>query len=285
MSGVSPGLLVVALALPTFGFLIRFLRWDLYLRALGNVVPRGVHLRIYVAGFALTTTPGKVGENLRAVYLEPFGVSYSQSLAAFVAERMADLVAVILLSALAGRLVGAHAWTVGAAVGLTLAGLLLLRNPRLARALQEKAPLTGWVGRVLQGVGRAVAAARELLSPRLLVAGALVAVLAWGSEGLAFALLAQSVGISIPTFSAIGVFAVATLLGAVSFLPGGVGPTEGVMVGLLVVSGASVPEAAAATVLARAVTLWWAVLLGMIAMLGMTQPARAGASKPEGGQT
>jgi uncharacterized protein (TIRG00374 family) len=86
------------------------------------------------------------------------------------------------------------------------------------------------------------------------------------------AFLWQAMGIDVRTTTAMGVFAVATLLGAISFVPRGVGPTEAVMGGLLVVAGASVPDAAAATLLTRVVTLWWVVLLGVVATLGLTTP-------------
>jgi hypothetical protein len=40
-------------------------------------------------------------------------------------------------------------------------------------------------------------------------------------------------------------------------------------VGLLIVAGAGLPEATAATLLVRAATLWWAVLLGILALMGL----------------
>jgi uncharacterized protein (TIRG00374 family) len=121
-------------------------------------------------------------------------------------------------------------------------------------------------------VGRALAAASKLLSPRLLTAGVGIALLAWGAEALTFALVVREVGIEIPVLAGMGIFAVATLLGAVSFLPGGVGATEAVMAALLVVAGGTFPEAAAAILIIRVVTLWWAVLLGVVSILGLGAP-------------
>jgi uncharacterized protein (TIRG00374 family) len=54
----------------------------------------------------------------------------------------------------------------------------------------------------------------------------------------------------------------------VSMLPGGLGVAEGSLTGLLVALGTALPEAAAATLLIRAATLWLAVALGA-ATLGL----------------
>jgi uncharacterized membrane protein YbhN (UPF0104 family) len=40
----------------------------------------------------------------------------------------------------------------------------------------------------------------------------------------------------------------------------------------LVLAGGSVPEATAATLLVRATTLWWAVLIGAGALMGLGTP-------------
>ena len=52
------------------------------------------------------------------------------------------------------------------------------------------------------------------------------------------------------------------LAGALSFMPGGLGGAEAVMVGLLVWAGIGDAEALVATVLIRLSTLWFAVGIG-----------------------
>jgi uncharacterized protein (TIRG00374 family) len=221
LRSLPAGFLVMAVALPTLAFLFRFLRWDYYLRALGHALPPARHLQIYLAGFSLTATPGKVGENLRALYLRPRGVPMSHSVAAFTAERLGDLVAMLLLSGLAFGLVGEYRWALVGSVAVTLAGLVVMRHPGVAAKLQSRADDSRWAGRALAGVGRALAAASTLLSPRLLTAGVGIALLAWGAEALTFALIAREVGIEIPVLAGMGIFAVATLHGGCVVPAGG----------------------------------------------------------------
>ena len=52
------------------------------------------------------------------------------------------------------------------------------------------------------------------------------------------------------------------LVGSLSFLPGGLGTNEAVMIGLLVMNGLPEVAAVSATLICRLATLWFAVALG-----------------------
>jgi uncharacterized protein (TIRG00374 family) len=58
-------------------------------------------------------------------------------------------------------------------------------------------------------------------------------------------------------------------------MPGGLGGTEAVMVGLLVWKGMPGADAVAATVLIRLATLWFAVGLGALMLMRCRRDARA----------
>jgi uncharacterized protein (TIRG00374 family) len=55
------------------------------------------------------------------------------------------------------------------------------------------------------------------------------------------------------------------LIGALSFIPGGLGSTEAAMVLMLSLLGMGVSSAIAATIVCRVATLWFAVALGFCA--------------------
>jgi uncharacterized protein (TIRG00374 family) len=76
------------------------------------------------------------------------------------------------------------------------------------------------------------------------------------------------------------IYAAASLFGAVTLLPGGLGATEGTITSLTqLLVGANATIATAATLLVRVCTLWLAMVLGGVALviLGRTdQPADLG---------
>jgi uncharacterized protein (TIRG00374 family) len=65
---------------------------------------------------------------------------------------------------------------------------------------------------------------------------------------------------------ALFIYAFSMLVGALSFLPGGLGGAEATMVALLMLNHIAQPQAVAATILIRLATLWFAVVLGVIAL-------------------
>jgi uncharacterized membrane protein YbhN (UPF0104 family) len=262
--GLAGVLLALGLSLLNYG--LRFLRWQTYLRTLGHRVPWEHSLQIYLAGFALTTTPGKAGEAFRGVLLKRRGVPYPDSLAAFFSERLSDLLAIVLLTlfgltlypeARALILMGALL-TLIALAGLSHRGWMLRWRARLA--LRPK------LGAYVRHLFDVLLQARQCHRPTVLLAATLLSVIGWGAEALAFFMMLYWLGLEVPLGFAVFVFALSMLAGALSLMPGGLGSTEGVMAALLIWHGVGAPDAIAATVLIRLTTLWFAVGIGLVAV-------------------
>src|SRR5262249_48620202 len=110
----------LALVLASSNYLVRFAKWHYYLGRLGITIPRSRSLCIFLAGFTLTVTPGKIGEVVKSYFLrESDGVPMARTAPVVVAERMTDLIALILLAA-----TGALSYEVGRR-GLVLGGGLV----------------------------------------------------------------------------------------------------------------------------------------------------------------
>ena len=262
---VGPVMLAGLLALSLTNYLLRFLRWARYLALLDAPVAWRINLDAYFSGFALTTSPGKLGEMLRSVLLKPHGVPAAASIAAFFAERASDLLAILVLTA-----VGLWAYAPARpVVGLALAGvgvaLLLVQWTALITAIDRwaLAKPRKWAKLVVR-LCEIVLHFRRCFSLSAMSMGLVIGVIAWFSEGLGFWWLLNALGHPLPLATAVFIYAFAMLVGGLSFLPGGLGSSEAVMIGLLALNG--FPEAAAvtATLICRLATLWFAVALGAV---------------------
>ncbi len=266
---------VLGLSLLNYG--LRFQRWTLFLAALGHRLPAGRHLLVYLSGFAFTVSPAKAGEAVRALYLREQGVRYSESMAALFLERLLDLLAVTLLACLVliDRL---SYWPLLAgAAAVMIAVLLLIGQPVLPRWLERWAARYngGRIALTLNGAANLLRSSRRMLKPRLLLGGLVLGVTAWAAEGLGFHLICIGLQFDPGAMSAIGIYSVAALAGGLAFfLPGGIGGMEVVMTGLLVARGATLPVALIATLLCRLATLWFAVLIGLVAAAMLEGRAR-----------
>jgi uncharacterized membrane protein YbhN (UPF0104 family) len=265
---VGPAGAALMLGLSLLNYSLRFCRWQRYLRGMGHCVPWRASARIYVAGFALTVTPGKAGEALRGVLLARLGVPHAHSLAALLSERLSDLLAVICLA-----LIGLSQYPpllplVAGASAAALLGVWLLTRAAPGRWLaawsvaRPGARLRALAGHLAQLLHQAQACH----APRLLASAFALALAAWAAEALAFYCLLRWLGGDASLPFAFLVFAAAVLAGALSFLPGGLGGTEAAMVSLLLWQGMAPAQAVAATILIRLTTLWFAVALGVAAL-------------------
>ena len=96
-----------------------------------------------------------------------------------------------------------------------------------------------------------------------------ISVLGWGLECLGYYwVLKGFAGVDAEPLVCLFLWSSTTLIGAVSFLPGGLGATEGSLAVLVtrMVGGVTTPIALASTLLIRACTLWFAVLIGGISL-------------------
>lgn len=269
LRGLGSSGVAAVLALSLFNYVLRFLRWAAYLRLLGHRVPALRHLLIYFGGFAFTVSPGKAGEALRSLYLRPHGVPLSTSLAALFSERLMDVLTMVLLALL---LVAAatDARPVLVVLGCSFLGITLASgHPALPALLRRAAPRLGGRARTaIQGLAAMFESAASLLRPRVVSWALVTGAVAWGAEGYGLYLLTDSHGLKLDVAAATGVYALAVLAGVASFfMPGGLGGMEAAMTALLVAAGAGLAAAFAITVLCRLATLWFAVALGIAALL------------------
>lgn len=261
--------LPMVLSVP-FG-LLRFLRWQALLTLAGYRLPAGLSLVCYLAGFAFTATPGKVGELIRIRYLAQLGVPSGRVLSASVFERLCDLFAVLLLALPAaagqpGTFLSAMLFVFSIAIACAVAA----RRPQWLRALAGR--LQPWrrpgalAARLLDWLAGGFAGLTQWTRPGIIAAGFMVSLLAWTLNSAILVVILQALDVSLPTALMWSLLPLAILVGAASMIPGGIGSTELVIVTVLAAHGVDLPTAVLAAVAMRLCTLWLWIALGFIAM-------------------
>jgi uncharacterized protein (TIRG00374 family) len=253
------GLLVLVFALSAVNYVLRFLRWELLIGPITGLQRRR-HVAIYLAGFSLTLTPAKAGEALRTVYLLPHGVSAGHSLACLAVERVLDVLAVAAISGLVVIL-----WPFGWAIVLpSMVGVVVFAW--LLRHNQSGTALPRWLPHRMVAAAQPLQAAFRPFGLGTFIRAVPLSLLGWGLEALGLALLVHHFAPEASMWVAAGVFGAAVLGGALTFLPGGLGGTELLMVALLTAIGLSGAEAALVTAVCRLATLWFGFALGLAAV-------------------
>lgn len=269
----------------TLTLLPRYARWRGLLAARGHRLAEGFNLRVYLAGLALSSTPGKLGETLRSVLLLQRGVPVPDSLAAFFADRSSDVIGVALVGAIAAALAGERLPLLEA---LALAGFVAsVLAAWWLRRRTAAAPAPGAAGRPWrpQWAGLIVAPARAwagLWTGMRPLACVLVAVLAYGLQGAVLAWYARLLQPGIGVADIVAMFASSVLIGAASGLPGGLGVMDGALALQLQGHGASWAQAIAITLAARVSTLWaaWAIGFAALASFARGDAPKLGGTLP-----
>lgn len=264
---VSIGELGVLLALSLVNYLGRSLRWHLFASRLGLNTGFLQNTRHFLGGFAMSVTPGRVGELVRMRWLRrETGWSFDRTAPLVLVDRAADLTAMAILLALALAL-SATGVAGGAPVAiLALIAAFVATRPALLKA-------AGDIGHRLSGrrlprffarVRRAARSLSAFSGPTMLLAAGLLGVVGWFAEGYAFHLLLGWMSADIGLWSAVGIFTFSTLAGGLTGAPGGLGGAEAAMVTLLALQGVPLEIAGPATLIIRVTTLWFAILIGAL---------------------
>lgn len=271
-------LLLPALALASGSFGLRALRWHLFLGAAGARLPFWTSLRTQLVGFSLTMTPGKIGELYKCYLVEQrTGVPAARTAPIVLFEKLMDGVAFIGLALVAGATLFGPAQAVSsdvrsvAVVAAAVAVLALLvraiRPEAVERTLLRRLAWVPKGPRAVALVGTALRGGADLLKPPLLARNLAISIVARSCDGLAMTCVVWALGLDLPLLSGVFVLNSSGALGGLSMLPGGIGVVEAGMSVLLVSLGATPGVALIGTLIARILSFWLWVAIGLSLLL------------------
>jgi glycosyltransferase 2 family protein len=268
-------LLPAIVAFTLLNYILRYVKWEFYLAVLDvRNIARRTSVGIFVAGLAMAITPGKVGELLKSFLLRrATGTPMAMTAPIPIAERLTDGLAMLALASV-GLLMFQHGWQLLVAVTLVTAVLIIaLQNRKLVFALLHMASRVELVRRRVSTIRSLYESTYLILRPRNLAIAVSIGLVSWAGECLAFFLILVGLGLPASTeilILSFFILATATILGAISMLPGGLGAAEASVAGLLLLlvqdARMTTEVASAATLLVRVATLWLGVGLGVVAL-------------------
>lgn len=267
------------MAFASAGFAIRVARWLSLARTAGLGVRTNSLAAVYVGGFLMNLTPGRIGELWRSwVLWRVWRLRYRHTLPLLICDRLLDLCALLLFA--------------GAGLGLGT-GLGWLAAPCLvaASALVMLIALPGWARRATKAVWAATGRRRPrlfalllsvcrkialLLKPARLVKLLSLSLLAWSMEAIALHMLMPAIGGELPLRPALAALGLGNVAGVITFLPGGIGGQELTMALFIAgVAGNSTAHAMAMVGIMRVSTLWYSAALGTPFFLYLTRRCMA----------
>jgi len=256
----------------SFGnYIIRFFKWQYYLKILNIKIRPWRSAVIFFSSFIMSVTPGKMGEVLKSFLLkEETGTSLSVSTPIILAERITDFLSIVILC-LAGAIVFDYGTNIIIVVGLFfLFFTILLSYRKFCFYTIDILSKFKFIKKHSGKIHTAYESTYNLIKikPLLLIVG--LSTIAWFLECLGFFLVlnvfSSVSNVDVSILKATFIYGFSTLIGAIAMLPGGLGATEASLTGLLVLLKIPKDISVASTIIIRVATLWFAVILGMIAV-------------------
>ena len=263
--------LPVILALSFCNYVFRFFKWHYYTKVINIQIPFKRSFLIFLSAFVMSVTPGKMGEVLKSYLLkEENGTPISKSAPIIIAERLTDFISIVLLC-ISGAFVFNYGQNLVIIVGIFfLSVTLLISYKKLSLRLISLFEKIKFISRHIQKIHIAYDSIYNLVKFKPLIIATLISLVSWFFECIGFFIVlkvfAQTSNIDVSLMTATFIYAFSTIVGAIAMMPGGVGATEASLTGLMILLKISKDISVASTIIIRVSTLWFAVLVGIIAL-------------------
>lgn len=258
-------ILPILLVLSFGNYITRFIKWDYYLSIIKVKIKKYDSFSIFMSGLIMSITPGKVGELLKAYLVKEVTKDpVSKTAPVIFAERITDFLSLLLIT-----IIGAYAFDYGIkiSIGVTIffvVLIIIISNKKISLSILNSLERIAVLKKYIASIHKAYESSYRLLRPIPLITMTFISLISWGFECFGYHLILLNFDIDYGFFWTSFSYAFATIIGAISMLPGGLGVTEGSLTFLLIKKGVANNIAVTTTFIVRVVTLWFAVFVGVI---------------------
>jgi uncharacterized protein (TIRG00374 family) len=256
-----------ALFILTFtNYLLRFLKWDFFLKRARVKLKLKDNLFVFFSGLSMIVTPGKIGEIWKGWLIrDNNGEKLSVTIPVVIIERITDVTGLIILAAIGVAYYREGVLLIVVLLILLVILLFLIRSKNLSdkiiSILERRTIKYGGEIRTIHETFERTSKPKDLITMSFLSA------FAWFFECLGLYLVVIGFGQSISITQATFVFSFASLAGAISMIPGGLGVAEATIFGLLQFFGIQQSLSVAIAIIVRFGTLWFGAIMGLVVYL------------------
>jgi uncharacterized protein (TIRG00374 family) len=277
------------MGLSFLNYILRYTKWQYYLSRIDVHLKHSDSFSVFLAGFTLTTTPGKIGEAVKGYFIRDMdGTPIAKTVPVVVSERVTDLLALVILAMVGFSLgvnTGDQLLSVILLGAMVLGGAVVLGTRTFYQKILKRLVSIGPMKRFQDSCDVIEDTMTKTLAPKPMLLAVAISVPGWFMECIELWLLltvlaGPSLTMGPVTLLLVATFihATASVIGALTLSPGGVGSYELTSVVLITLLLSAIPEigalAGAATILIRVVTLWFSVVVGFIALGIVTRRTR-----------
>ena len=268
LSKMDISYLPIILLLIPLSWMAIFTRWNLLLKNSDIHVPIKDNLKIYLSGFALSITPGKIGELIKSQLLKTkFGIPREKTAPIVLVEQLYNIIGIVGVSILGLWYFefGAHIILIAGA--LLIIAFIFISSKKLFDKLLSRLSRIKFLSQYTSTLSNSHDVLRKSTRGWIVVSASAVSIMFWLIESVIAYFVLLSFGINhIEFITVITTYTSSIVLGVFSFLPLGIGVVEGSLAGFFSLQGIDISIALTLVIFIRIFTRWIAVSAGFISL-------------------
>ena len=245
-----------------------FIKWHFLLKNSNIHVPVKGNIVVFLSGMGLELTPGHVGALIKSQILKTkFSISRTKTAPIVLIEKVYDLIGAIIASIMGIIILGMETYLIAIALSaLALIFFLMCYRPAFDLFLGLIAKRK-FFSKYIENISDSYEIIKKSTSVKSFTICTLLSIAYWSIISAGVYYILASFGIDmIDYLKILSIYTFSAFLGAITFIPGGIGVTEGSLTGLLSIQGVDISVALVLSVMIRLFAFWYPVCVGFISL-------------------
>ena len=244
------------------------IKWHFLLKNSEINIPLTKSIAVFFSGVAFDITPGQIGTLIKSQLLKTSSnISRTKTVPIVIVEKIYDLIGAILASVIGIIILGMESYLIIIAISVLATIFFFMYHRRSSELVFNRITKLKFFSKYIDNMSEFYEVVKKSTNVKAATICILLALTYWFiiSAAAYYTLIAFDVNL-LDYLKVLAIYATSTLLGAISFIPGGIGITEGSIAGLFTLNGVDVSTALILGVMIRVLTLWYSVSVGFISL-------------------
>ena len=244
------------------------IKWHFLLKNSEINIPLAKSIAVFFSGVAFEITPGQIGALIKSQILKTsYNIPRTKTVPIVIVEKVYDLIGAILASVIGIIILGMEIYLIAIAISVLAFIFFFMYYKPASELFFNRITKLKFFSKYIENISGFYETVQKSTNVRAATICILLALAYWFMVSAAayYTLISFDVNI-LDYLKVLAIYSTSTLLGAISFIPAGIGITEGSIAGLFTLNGIDVSTALILAVMIRIFTLWYSVGVGFIAL-------------------
>ena len=244
------------------------IKWHFLLKNSEVDIPLTKSIAIFFSGVAFEITPGQIGALIKSQILKTnYNIPRTKTVPIVIVEKVYDLIGAILASVIGIIILGMEIYLIAIAISVLAFIFFFMYYKPASELFFNRITKLKFFSKYIENISGFYETVQKSTNVRAATICILLALAYWFMVSAAAYYILISFDVNIVDYlKVLAIYSTSTLLGAISFIPAGIGITEGSIAGLFTLNGIDVSTALILAVMIRIFTLWYSVSVGFIAL-------------------